>query len=147
MTKHSQFAQLVDPTRQAVSHQSIVIDNIRKSAGDMLLIWKQTMIQIGILNKSMATHISKHEVKGLFKQNESAECHEIVTDYNQQMKNLIQKIEIPCAHVEGLPAAVKGDYGIYTKETQPAALSNRSGGVRYVSLVYKEAKVDRLYSR
>ncbi|KAK0753550.1 hypothetical protein B0T18DRAFT_424082 [Schizothecium vesticola] len=100
VTKHSQFAQLVDPTGQAVSQQSIVIDNIRKNAGDMVAMWKQTMVQIG---------------------NDKSQCYGIVGEYENLMKTLVQKMEIACARVEGLPAAVEGDYGIYTKETQPTA--------------------------
>lgn len=43
MTKHSQFAQLVDSTGNAVGQQSIVINNMRKGSTDVLTAWKQAM--------------------------------------------------------------------------------------------------------
>lgn len=137
VTKNSQFAQLVDPTGKAVSQQSIVIDNIRKSSADMLTMWKQAMVQVGILNKSMKTHAAKHKASGLFNEDEVSQCHEIVTEYEVQMKTLMQKMELACAQVEGLPAAVEGDYGIYTKETQPTApLMRREDGSTMRNGVY-----------
>lgn len=137
VTKHSQFAQLVDPTGKGVSQQSIVIDNIRKSAADMLTMWKQTVIQVGSLNKQVQTHLSVHRTKGLFNESNVLQCQEIMVEYENQMRSLIEKMEMACAHVEGLPAAVEGDYGIYTKETQPTApLMRRENGATMKNGVY-----------
>ncbi|KAG5916586.1 hypothetical protein E4U61_003499 [Claviceps capensis] len=130
ITKHSQFAQLV-------GQQSIVIDNIRKSAGDLLTMWKQTSVQIATLNKSVETHISMHKANRLFDQNQTEQCHDILNKYENQMKSLIQMMEVACAHVEGLPAVVEGDFGIYTKETQPTApLFRRENGATMRNGVY-----------
>ncbi|KAK1828584.1 hypothetical protein QBC39DRAFT_393082 [Podospora conica] len=129
VTKYSQFAQLVDPTGQAVSQQTIVIDNIRKSAADTVTMWKQTAVQVSVLNKSVKIHLKTYKASTPFKDEDITQCTGLIEEYENLIKSIIEKIEIACAYVEGLPAAVERDYGIYTKETQPTApLMRRDNG-------------------
>lgn len=81
VTKHSEL------TVKAANRQSIVIDKIRKRSTDLSTVWKRQ--QIGTQNKSMKIHASKHNIEGLFSNENASNCHHLVWEYESQIKALI----------------------------------------------------------
>ncbi|KAF9880955.1 hypothetical protein CkaCkLH20_01997 [Colletotrichum karsti] len=112
----TQFAQLVDPTGKAISQQSIAFGNI-ENCSDGMTEWKP------LTNKIARIDWKKRYMKmaltaDVMEKSTYDEFMLVIEEYTKALKNSAGWTEIFVSHTEGLFTMLKGEYGVYVKETQ-----------------------------
>lgn len=139
--KRSQLGQLLDPTGKGVSQQVIVISSINQRANEILLAYKSSCNDVIQLIQRQAMLMEHMGPTGVIDESMHTDVTELCDMFMQVCDTTMTRMQEACGFIEGLPAVVEGDTGIYVKETMPVApLLRRDDGSTMKQNVYGPAE-------
>ncbi len=140
VTERSQLGQLLDPSGKGVSQQVIVIESFNQRANEIMTSYKEISSNMGELVKRQTTIMDILTKMGHVDASSYDEAVEFLDTFKEFCESVMEKMEEAYGVVEGLPAVVEGDRGIYELETMPVApLMRRDDGKTMKQYVYGPA--------
>lgn len=117
--KRSQLGQLLDSTGKGVSQQVVVINSINQRANEIIMSYKQSTGDIVQIVQRQAQLMDRAGAAGMIDEAMRTEVEETCNMMMDFCSNMVTKMEEAYGFIEGLPAVIEGDMGIYVKETTP----------------------------
>lgn len=140
VTDRSQLAQLVDPTGKGVSQQVIIIDSFNQRANEILTSYKQVSTDMAEVVRRQTIIVDTLKKMGHSDESTVEDAKEFLNTFNDFCEGVMERMEEAYGLIEGLPAVVEGDRGIYELETMPVApLLRRDDGKTMKQYVYGPA--------
>lgn len=139
--KRTQLGQLLDPNGKGVSQQMIIVENIKMRCNEIQLTMKQTNMDFKELaNRQVMLMDNMQRVK-MVPDDTIEEAKDHLKAFMEFCDDMVEKIEEAYGVVQGMPAVVDGDRGIYEAETMPVAgLIQREDGSNMMQSVYSVVK-------
>jgi hypothetical protein len=114
-----------------------VINSINQRANEILLSYKSMSNDIIQIAKRQAQLMDRVKTSGMIDEGMVTDMNEVCSMLMEFSDNTMTKMEEACGFIEGLPAVIEGDTGIYVKETMPVApLLRREDGSTMKQHVY-----------
>lgn len=140
VTERSQLGQLLDPSGKGVSQQVIIIESFNQRVNEVVTTFKEMNSNMNEIVRRQAIVIDSLTKMGHVTESAKKDGTEFLDVFVDFCESMMASMDEAHALVQGLPAVVEGDRGIYEAETMPVApLLRRDDGKTMKQHVYGPA--------